>query len=515
VTWPPGPPGSGGRATFNHLEPRVDAHRTDERGRLFLVPAARAEGARPRPAGLSGGERRAGATVAPAIAPQPSPSPPATSSRAAVLVESGLRTLGAGIVAPISDSAAVVRLAGAMGVRQIWVGPKMAERIGPWGPWLQAARADGWELVSGQSSGWLELRRGEAHVEIALPGGHPFESAPNGVELLKALDLLAGALRLRYRYSPGATGLALMRAVHSGPGGIPLPETGTPAPPALEPADWLTAGSWLVDELPDSRWIHAYDVNGMYLAACSSIELGFGVPVHRRSSDGLAADALLPRIGGLRIPGFYRASVRLARRLPLGHTPLPFVVDGRRHWYPGPALELLEEIGARVSVSEAWVYPERHRWLEPWYVRLRDARAALAGEEPAATLAREAVKRVYTASLGRLAGSWMAVGDAAFRPDWRAAVMARAGANLVRHVAKVQAHSGALPLGQDADLLLYASELEDPLEAAAALGLELSPQLGKFKPAGSCTGEEARAGAAVMRPGLEVRGVLAQMGARR
>jgi hypothetical protein len=168
----------------------------------------------------------------------------------------------------------------------------MAARLGDLKAWAAAAMRDGWGWNTASSAGWVELIRnyaedpkGDVRLELVTPSAddqNPFGAASTAGELLEALELYAATLRLRYRWSPGATGLALMRAVHSGPGGVKLPELAQVAPVALAPAEFLAPAHGLAPKRPAADWLHAFDVNAMFLAACSSIELGFGTPVTSR-----------------------------------------------------------------------------------------------------------------------------------------------------------------------------------------------------------------------------------------
>ena len=397
-----------------------------------------------------------------------------------------------------ANSAQVLDRAVLSGARQLWVGPAMAARLG-WPAafavpparradkyrfglshaWLGPALAAGWE-TSTEPSGlapWLGLTRGQDWVDLVVPGwdaDNPFAEAAGAGQLLRALALYSQALGLRYRRSPGVTGLALMRATHAGPGGVQLPP-GDPPPPALAGLDSDAPAQWLAERAPGRGWLHCWDLNGMYLAACSSAELGFGHPTKA------LAGSFSNR------PGYWRAAIRSARPGPRA-CPLPFLADGRPHWYTTPALIFMAEAGARVKVAEVWSYPESHRWLEPWYARLRDGRAGLMGsDDPAAGLALGALKRTYTQALGRLAGRWLPVGDETFRPDWRDTITARARANLHRHLAKAVRP----PIALYADAAVWASPHEGPQEAAAELGLEVGPQLGKWKHAGALRASEA------------------------
>lgn len=477
--WPPGPPGSG-RSTVN--EPRA----------VSSSPLVRSEPPVKAPSdGTQGGVRPTGGTHSLAAVLTPGPPP-------AFLIR--LDTTGRPELARLADwsAATAADAAARSGVRQVWIGPAMLQflRLPTHGwaardlpQWYGSALAAGWELTPGARASWLELKRQDQRLEFVVPSwdtDNPFRLASSTGELLEALELFAQLLRLRYRYSPGATGLALMRAVHSGPGAVALPEVGTPAPPAVKGYDGHAAGSWCADALPGEGWLHAFDLNGMYLAAASSASLGFGEPVNVKHPTARWA------------PGFYRCHVgpSLAGRVP--DIPPPFKVDGRPHWYSAPAVSWMAERGCPVHALEGWIYPESKRWLEPWYERLRRAReAAMEPGRPARLITLAALKRVYTASLGRLGGRWMQAGDSSFRPDWRLTVIDRALANMYRHLHAAQ----TLPLGRDADLAVWWSSEADPMVAAAQLGLEVSDQLGKWKPAGKIAAREAQAAVAGKKSG--------------
>lgn len=411
---------------------------------------------------------------------------PVASASAGVLVQTGILTRE-GTTLPCDPSSPVEVCRAALGaaLRQVWVGPASVAQLGlppsfevprerdrdrfRYGVshhWTDALVADGWQLSTdpGGFAPWVGMGKDGAWLDLVLPGwdpANPFAAARTPRELLYALAAFAEALGLRYRRSPQSTGLALLRDTHRRSG---WPEAILP-PPTLEVAQWEAPGSWIRD-LPSDGWLHAYDINGMYLAACSTISLGYESPTH-----------LGPGLPPLRA-GYYRARVFLSP-VPDG---LPFPADGEPRWYPEPAIRLFLDLKARITVDESWTFPRQGRWLAPWYARLRDARAALAGPmRPGGHLALAALKATYTRTLGRLAGSWLGTGDETFRPDWRDSIIARARANLFRHLAALPAP----PVAQDADLVVFASADPDPQRVAGSLGLELSSQLGKWKVAGS------------------------------
>lgn len=427
-------------------------------------------------------------------------------SGVAVLLPAGVKTSSGWRAVDTHDALKVLRAAVELGAKQLWVPPSTAAYLGfpatfeaPAGaeahrygiphPWLAPALLT-WPASTSPAglAPWVALGTPDRWVDLVLPGwddSAPWRAAQTVGELLAGLELYARHVGLRWRRGAGATGLALMRRVHSGPGAVALPAPHL-APPALE-AGSQARGSFIAATLPAAGHLHAFDVNGMYLAACSSAELGFGDPVWvEKPGEGL---------GGA---GYWQARVSQLGLGGRGQLPQPFKAGLVVRWYTAPAMQLLTQLRARVLVTGAWSYPESRRWLEPWYARLRDARTALlALNTPASRLALAAVKLTYAVALGRLAGSWLEEGDPTFRPDWRHVVMDRARANMHRHLEKVRAHSGRVPIALDADLAVYASKLADPVDAAAELGLELDQaQLGKWKPAGSCTAAAGRAAVA-------------------
>jgi hypothetical protein len=405
-----------------------------------------------------------------------------------------------------ADAVAAVEVAVRFGARQLWIGPAAARQIGlperltaprerqddPWRwgephPWVDALVAAGW-TTSTEPAGlgpWFGLRRGDVWIDIVIPDDeNPFRAATSGRELLGALDLYAHHVGMRYRRSPGATGVALMRRLDA------FDQVGDVEPPApaldpepAQPAVWLA----LDPEVPP--WLHSYDTNASWLGACSSLYLGLGRPVHRHGAPDGPFDP--------EWPGYWRARIEGPHRFPL-----PFWTDGRPHWYTSPSLALAREVGLRVEVMEAWTYPERRRALRPWYERLRDARSVFMelaggamGEEQRARgrLALAACKATYTRALGWLRGGWLAPGAPEFRPDWHDSVISKGHANVHRHIHRTWRQHGAAPLGLEVDLVIYGSSEPDPLAAAARLALPLSRQVGKFKPAASMPGEQLAA----------------------
>lgn len=204
-------------------------------------------------------------------------------------------------------------------------------------------------------------------------------------------------------------------------------------------------------------WCHAFDLAGMYLSAASSLALPTGEPNHYTGPIPRDLKAPLSKW-----PGYWRTA-------EIG-------------WVTTPTLAWT---GARVL--ESWVYPHHHRYLEPWYRMLRDARAELLPGGPAL----DAVKATYREGIGRLGSGRRARGDGdpLHQPYWRQAVIAEARTRLQRRIAKLPQG----PVAVDVDALYFLTNTADPSRFAERIGLPMGDGLGTFHHRGSCAGNEARA----------------------
>lgn len=287
-----------------------------------------------------------------------------------------------------------------------------------------------------------------------------WKRAANGQTLLDAILLLNDVLGSTYLFSPGSTGTRL--ADELAPRSR-QPVVGDWPAPALNPN--LVRDGFMVRPLtPDEtqrRWVHSYDKNGMYLAACSSTELGIACLARWEQPDlnGVPFNTHLP--------GYWHTAAG---------------------WLVTPSMQLMgEELGRPPLCWEAYVWTEHTRALRPWYARLRDARTTLMAYGPAdpphdaALIALQVLKRIYTISLGWWASERFNERDSPrFRPDWRHAVMATAAANMRRTIARLNA-AGTPPIAwTDVDTLHFVSDEEDP-QRAAPPQLKMGAALGHFK----------------------------------
>ena len=344
------------------------------------------------------------------------------------------------------------------------------------------ALAAGWDIRPKSLAPWLHCFRPGTYGAIALALPHldvqaPWHKARDGRELLAALLAYREALGgYGYRYSPAVTGTGLLRALHKGsrialdlsasvtPQDFPPPARAGHAAPDLIWARPLTSA-----EREHCLYVNAYDKNGQYLGACASLPVGLGVPEHCEG-EHVTFDK--------KLAGYWRA--RIAYTPPEG-LPNPFAApihptDSEGvSWYLSPALELAYQVGAEVTLLEAYVWRSSPRGiLTPWYERLRDARASLL--ERAASAATDAialatVKATYRHTIGRLNGGWLRNSETPedlYRPDWRDAVMAQAAANLYRELLKVQRETGRVPFALDTDCAYFAASSADAIATCPA-----------------------------------------------
>lgn len=369
-------------------------------------------------------------------------------------------------------------------IDSLWLHPACGWRwtdddIATCDPWVVAGSAE----ANGGAEGepwWTATKPGTFGVrDVVQPiyeDRAPWRSAPSAALLRDALVAFRDALGCEWRRSPGSTGLRLLRTLHSGAHATRLELPAAPPPPATDgsvtsagPLIWTRAA-----RAPERRgYLHSYDVNGQYLAACSSLALGVGAWQH----------ITRPQLPGPRdtkaplLPGYY--FVRASEKALAGPLP-PILSDDTGVWVTAPTLALLRENRAALHVAECYVWPQSHRYLEPWYKALREARAKLSGQP----LASEALKGLYRHGIAWLeSAKWDRAEDSLYRPDWAQHIRALALANLQRTVRRVASNYGVYPLAVGSDCVYYVSASPDPLKAPWLVedGLRLSAKLGQFK----------------------------------
>lgn len=385
-------------------------------------------------------------------------------------------------------------LAAAMRVRQIWMHATVLPRAGwytfpdPGPGWNRTPEPVDW------ANYWPD--GGGAGFEVCVPswGDGPFAELDAG-ELAGELAAYWAATGALWQRSGAITSDRILRAELTGAGRLRVRRTVQP-PPALRdergrppageepPLRWTRARGiedplfqpYLLASERRARWCHAFDLNGAFLAAASSLPLPVGDVDHQDQA---------PVLFDRRRPGYWLVDLPAWADPCL---PAPYGGDrrGGRTWLTTPTVELLADRWS-MEPLEAFTWPEAHQYLRRWYERLRDARAALSADPGAALVA---VKETYTAGIGRLGSPTRARGieDPLFQPYWRHAVNAEARARLWARLAR----TGRRPVAVDVDCVWWLSSHEDPGRLAVELGLKLGAGLGRWKHAGTIAGGAAR-----------------------
>lgn len=287
-------------------------------------------------------------------------------------------------------------------------------------------------------------------------------------DITTALDAWHQATNgLRFVSYPGEVGVAALHRLVAANHSMRLPaELDDHGPVAevtdsgrlLRYAEWLTPGVEL-----DGRYITSLDVNGQYLAAARSVELGDGQPVSYDRPRGGVSELV-------KLPGY----VLLGAKVNTGHPALGTIAKGSLLAMPTVAY-LLRDCGVEVDAERVVVWHEHGRRLSAWAALFAAALTSLpAGRDVPTTYARALVKEVYVAYLGGMLRSprW----NGRPRPDWSDQVVTQAEANKLRALDKATA-AGAVVLGSWRDAAWFIAD-DAPHEPP---GLTVSTQLGKWK----------------------------------
>ncbi|MEU2287891.1 helix-turn-helix domain-containing protein [Streptomyces sp. NPDC013178] len=256
-----------------------------------------------------------------------------------------------------------------------------------------------------------------------------------------------------------------------------------------EAYQWMRPMDTLSDEECLLPWAVGIDINTAYLAAAARLTVGLGEPVR---VDRPVFDK--------KIPGCWLVDLSHIETDP--RLPSPFTPSGKRPtgpaWYATPTVAYAVELGYEVQPLEAFLRYETGAFLDPWHDRLKDAyvttmadlgvpvgkdvdeRAFLAAMEhhkdvdPGLTCVLSAIKATVKGGIGKMrerpqgknyrdGDPWPALERTTWRPDIRAAVIAKARVNMHRKMANVAKASGRYPLGVATDCVVYASPEPSPL----------------------------------------------------
>ncbi|MFI9045940.1 telomere-associated protein Tap [Streptomyces sp. NPDC053427] len=340
-------------------------------------------------------------------------------------------------------------------------------------------------------------------------------------ELARVLGIYADRV-LTPRGSTAVCGLELMTALRpptravkeaatgayvSGPNPGALTRPVDPAPPEAPPEhpvaqgwdggfldeeayQWVRDPQLLTDEECLLPWAVGIDINTAFLAAVARLPVGLGEPVHVRAPGF-----------DQKIPGSWLVDlshIALDPRLPS-----PFTPSGERPtgpaWYATPTVAYATQLGHDVAPIEAYLRDETGPYLDPWHDRLKDAYVAtmadlgvpvakdlderafltamehLKSTDPGLACVLSAVKSTVKGGIGKLrerpqgrgyrdGERWPALERPTWRPDIRAAVIAKARVNMHRKMLKLAELTGRYPLGVLSDCVVYASAGPTPLD---------------------------------------------------
>lgn len=306
--------------------------------------------------------------------------------------------------------------------------------------------------------------------------GDPFAGAADGRELLQAHLAYSDALDWQFRNSANVTGWKLLHLLprrHD----LSHPEH----PPDLDGQVEIPYGAWTPAQAPARGlpWVHAWDVNGQRLAACSRLPLGLS-GLHERPG-------CFPALVESKLPGYH-----LVERV---HDPFPGVIPPifGPGWHTTPRVKMATDLGIPVQVSRSWVWEDHTAYLNAFYDRMRKARSSLLERgDPPAQIALAALKQTYLQPLGRLHSRRTSERDPNhYRPSWYDHII---GAELARQYLRLHqlAQLGCPVIAVYFDTIIIESDRPEP-DSGATLGvLEVSQQLGKFKSLGTLPGDTAR-----------------------
>lgn len=340
-------------------------------------------------------------------------------------------------------------------------------------------------------------------------------TAVTGLELMTALhppthavrDEETGALRQADEKTPGSLGREPVDpAPCEAPDGHPL-LADLPRFHIRGPAEKLNEESFdwarpMTDAECTLRHLIGLDVNLAFGAGANGLVVGLGAPTHVKNP------VFDPKLPGSWLVDLSHADLSRVRtgkdtwaELDPTLLPSPFTPKGDRPegpaWYATPTVAYAVELGYEVRPTEAYVRHDNGRYLDGWYHRLRDAYLATMADlgvhadmDPAAFLAAmdgykdrdpelaivtTAIKATVKGGIGKLrerprgegwrpGRRWRALERPTWRPDIRAAVIARTRVNLHRKIVKHAAYTGQYPIAVNHDCVVYASAGPSPLD---------------------------------------------------
>ncbi|MGW9344642.1 telomere-associated protein Tap [Streptomyces albidoflavus] len=340
-------------------------------------------------------------------------------------------------------------------------------------------------------------------------------TAVTGLELMTALhppthavrDEETGVLRQADEKTPGSLGRdPVDPAPCEAPDGHPL-LADLPRFHIRGPAEKLNEESFdwarpMTDAECTLRHLIGLDVNLAFGAGANGLLVGLGAPTH------VTNPVFDPKLPGSWLVDLSHADLSRVRtgkdtwaKLDPTLLPSPFTPKGDRPegpaWYATPTVAYAVELGYEVRPTEAYVRHDNGRYLDGWYHRLRDAYLATMADlgvhadmdpaafltamdgykdrDPELAIVTTAIKATVKGGIGKLrerprgegwrpGRRWRALERPTWRPDIRAAVIARTRVNLHRKIVKHAAYTGQYPIAVNHDCVVYASAGPSPLD---------------------------------------------------
>ena len=344
---------------------------------------------------------------------------------------------------------------------------RLAVKVGPNGLILISPEWPSWAYLISDPSGWA-MSGGPAWY-TAMKGGYRLrigklgEMKPENDPLIGP-DLLSTTMRHKrfgdllgvpFYADGGTTAALLLDATISVKGAPPLRAWVDEDAPGVGEVTWL------------GPWTHAgeyhpgvqLDRNAQYLVAANSALLPLDRLRHAR----------IPyRAGASEWVGLWQIQVpdnpepRLPH--PMGRSARP----GAWAWVAQPTVDMLRDLGVAVEANDAWLCPRSRsrRVMVPWYEKLRDARAAVTGDDDDARAIRQAIKDTYSRGVSCMETK----GRRWYRPDWRAILFAEARMGLYRAMLKAGREEGRWPAETRTDSVIYEGDVPKSYRIGSGMG---------------------------------------------
>ncbi|MGW2841873.1 telomere-associated protein Tap [Streptomyces sp. NPDC001493] len=376
-------------------------------------------------------------------------------------------------------------------------------------PW-DALDTRSWPGVADMAPADIAQVLGLFAQRVITPRG---STAVSGLELMTALRPPTRAVRDEETgnwvsgHNPGSLGTEPMD---------PAPPEGQIEHPAVFNIGWKggflreEAYQWVrpVDSLTYDECMLPYavglDMNTAFLASAARLTVGLSAPDH------FVGPKFNPKIPGSWLVDL--SHVKFDPRLPSPFTPTGEHPTGPA-WYQTHTVAYAQELGYNVEPLEAYLRRETGAYLDPWHDRLKTAymdtladmgvtKDLTEAEFLAAMERHKQVDPVLTAVLAGIKGAvkggvgklfenpqgkghkdgepWPAMMRPTWRPDIRAAVIAKSRVNMHRKMANMAKMTGMYPVAVLSDCVVYPAPSASPLDFLpyAASG---KPQPGAFR----------------------------------